>query len=98
MYLVHVHLRSRSSGDLLPEWTATAIADCAAGLEGFEHVSVHAEAFPQPVLGIYLRAPTLEAAEAGAEALCRRVWSCHQALTAWEVVRAEVPLLPDANL
>lgn len=96
MYLVHVHLRSRY-GDLLPEWTASAIAGSAAGLEGFEHVSVHADAFPHPVLGIYLRAPSLEAAEAAAEALYRQAWASHQALRDWEFIRAEVPLLPDVH-
>ncbi|MGW1889938.1 hypothetical protein ACWCP6_06665 [Streptomyces sp. NPDC002004] len=94
MYLVHVHLASHPRGDILPgRPTVAAIAGCGAGVDGFEHVSVHTEAGPAPVIGMYLRASSLEAAEAAAETLWWRSCTAHPWLYAWEFRRAEVPLL-----
>ncbi|MEV8565843.1 hypothetical protein AB0436_09745 [Streptomyces sp. NPDC051322] len=98
MYLVHVHLRTHPRGEYLPEWTAPALAHCAAGFDGFEHVTVHAAEGPHPVIGLYLRAPSLEEAESAAEGLWWSAWSTHHRLRDWEFVRAEVPLLmPEVN-
>ncbi|MEV7522598.1 hypothetical protein [Streptomyces sp. NPDC091371] len=97
MYLVHVHLRPPRSGARLPDPAAAAIARCAAGRDGFVHVSVHPDPEASPVVGLYLSAPSLDAAEAAARRLWRHVGSQLAALGEWEVERAEVPLLPGVD-
>jgi hypothetical protein len=94
MYLVHVHVQPPSNGVLLPGATAVAVTACARDMSGVEHVVVHADAQPYPVIGVYVSAATLEAAEETAAAL----WECalkdHHWLQDWTLVRAEVPLIP----
>ncbi len=93
MYLVHVSIRQRSSGAALPHAAAELITRVCAGRGGFEHLSVHADARPHPVLGFYLRADSLAEAEAAAGSLWRHAALCVAQLSDWELVRAEVPLL-----
>jgi N-acetylglutamate synthase-like GNAT family acetyltransferase len=99
MYLVHVHLGPHPDGRRLPGTATTAaLAGCAAAAAGagrLEHVSVHADAPAHPVVGVYLRAASLEAAEGAAEALWRCAAASHPWLEDWEFRCAEVPLLPD---
>lgn len=97
MYLVHVHLRPPRSGARLPAPTATAIARSAAGHDGLVHVSVHPDPEAAPVVGLYVRAPSLAAAEAAARRLWLHAASAHSALGEWELERAEVPLLPGSD-
>lgn len=93
MYLVHVHLWPHPCGDELPASTATALADCGSDVEGFEHVSLHRENESGPVVGVYLRASSLEAAESTAESLWWRACTAHSWLYGWKFRRAEVPLM-----
>ncbi|MFJ4473150.1 hypothetical protein ACIP2X_37440 [Streptomyces sp. NPDC089424] len=95
MYLVHVHLRGPLSGDRLPQSTAADITRHVSGREGLIHVSVHPDPENRPVVGLYLRATTLEEAETAAERLWQLVQTALRPLSAWELLRAEVPLLTD---
>jgi hypothetical protein len=93
MYLVHVHLWPHPGGCDLPDTTASVIADCGSDITGFEHVSVHSPNDSAPVVGIYLRAPTLEAAELAAESLWRHSCTAYPWLCGWKFRRAEAPLM-----
>ncbi|WP_256103243.1 hypothetical protein [Streptomyces sp. ODS05-4] len=94
MYLIHLSLRPPPGRAPLPAGTAEAIAAQAVSEDGLEHVAVHASAWPHPVVGLFLRAAGLAAAEAAAEALWQRARAAHPPLSAWELTCAEVPLLP----
>ncbi|MER6632854.1 hypothetical protein ABT301_32315 [Streptomyces sp. NPDC000987] len=98
MYLVHVSVRPRRGGTVLSPSVAGLIALACADRGGFEHVTVHADALPHPVLGLYLRADSLAEAETSADALWRHAALFVPQLRDWELVRAEVPLLrPEAE-
>ncbi|WP_051807560.1 hypothetical protein [Streptomyces sp. NRRL F-2664] len=96
MYLVHVHLWASSASGRLPHTTAADITGHAEEYEGLLHVSVHPDPEDRPVVGVYLRAASLAEAEAAAV----RVWQLAQtalpSLAGWTLLRAEVPLLPQA--
>ncbi|MER7394148.1 hypothetical protein ABT381_01350 [Streptomyces sp. NPDC000151] len=93
MYLVHLALEPQPPGNTLPPDTGRIIAACATGEDALEHVVVHSDARPLPVIGFYLRATGLDAAEAAAERVWRRAVEAQPALSDWELRRAEVPLL-----
>jgi hypothetical protein len=94
MYLVHVLLQRRLDGVLLPSGTADDVAACARDVAGLEHVVVHADTRPHPVIGLYVRAATLEAAEQIALVVWRCALNDLHWLRAWTLLRAEVPLIP----
>ncbi|MFK0254073.1 hypothetical protein [Streptomyces sp. NPDC090445] len=58
-----------------------------------DHVSAHAHAMPDPVVGVYVLAESLEAAERAAEALCRRAVEELESLRGWTVTRVGAPLV-----
>ncbi|MER7049415.1 hypothetical protein ABT391_31760 [Streptomyces jumonjinensis] len=92
MYLVHIHLRSPANGEALTRDIAAVVM--AAGLEaGLEHVTVHTGGIPCPVIGIYVRAATLRAAEALAKEIWSRASDTDRRLSRWVPLRIEVPLL-----
>jgi hypothetical protein len=95
MYLVHIHLRPLVGDETLPVDTAAVVM--SAGREaGFEHVAVHSGHDRNPVIGVYVRATTLAAAEALTEDVWRRLRSSDSRLGRWVPLRVEVPLLrPD---
>jgi hypothetical protein len=93
MYLVHVHVLPWSPDDELPSSKAEIVAEIFHGRHGLEHVSVHADARPYPVIGLYVRAASLRDAEETAAAMWRHVSATHPRLCDWTFVRAEVPLL-----
>ncbi|KJK45328.1 hypothetical protein ACFCYM_11630 [Streptomyces sp. NPDC056254] len=69
-----------------------------AGADGFELAVAHPAAQPHPVVGVYMRAPSLEAAEEGAAAVWRAAAATHPQLRPWGLLRAEIPLfLPYAD-
>ncbi|MFD3504596.1 hypothetical protein ACFWWT_42965 [Streptomyces sp. NPDC058676] len=94
MYLVHVHVQPPLNGVRLPSGTADAVAVCARDVAGVEHVVVHAGTRPHPVIGVYVSAATLQAAEETAVALWRCALKNHHWLRPWTLLRAEVPLIP----
>lgn len=71
-----------------------ALTESATPRDGVEHVVVHAEVRPGPVVGLFLRAPDLRTAEATAQALWFRARSARSWLRNWELRGAEAPLLP----
>ncbi|MFI1179799.1 hypothetical protein ACH4UT_09610 [Streptomyces sp. NPDC020799] len=72
---------------------AMALTESAAPGDGVEHVVVHADARPGPVIGLFLRAADLRTAEATAKALWIRAREAQPWLRQWELCCAEAPLL-----
>ncbi|MFJ5933317.1 hypothetical protein [Streptomyces sp. NPDC093071] len=91
MYLVHVHVRPPAGADV-PERIGAWVRDLADPGH-VEHVSVHADAFPHPVLGVYLLASHLEKAEELALTACRRTLDTRPELRGWQITEGCVPLL-----
>ncbi|MBT2447837.1 hypothetical protein J7F03_12280 [Streptomyces sp. ISL-43] len=94
MYLVHVYLSSHPAGELLPGHTASVMTAVAEGRAEVVHVAVHADTAADPVIGVYLRAASLHAAEASTRALWSAARAAHPWLDGWQLLRAEVPMLP----
>lgn len=92
MYLVHIHLRPFVAGETLPEDTAAVVLAAGRGA-GVEHVAVHGRGDGHPVVGVYVRAASLAAAEALTEDVWRRASGTDGRLGRWLPLRAEVPLL-----
>lgn len=92
MYLIHVHVRLPNAADL-PESAGRWVRACALVEERVEHVAVHAQATPYPVLGVYLLADCLEQAEANAAHVVTRALDSEPALHGWHLVRAQAPLV-----
>ncbi|MER6392845.1 hypothetical protein ABT236_30850 [Streptomyces sp. NPDC001523] len=93
MYLVHARLRPPARGGEAPSHLRSLVYAFARPEDAVEHVSVHVDAAPGPVLGLFVLADSLAQAEANAEAVCARLLSGHPALMGWTLVHAEVPLL-----
>jgi hypothetical protein len=58
-----------------------------------EHVSVHPDAEPDPVIGVYLLTERMAEAEESARALCARAVITLAPLRGWSVLRAEATLI-----
>ncbi|MCX5382580.1 hypothetical protein [Streptomyces sp. NBC_00083] len=91
MYLVHARLLG-PPGAPLPLDTLDLVNAGARPDDGLEHVAVHPAARPHPVIGLYVRADSLAAAEHRAFALCRRALK-ERAFGGWSLLNAQVPLL-----
>jgi hypothetical protein len=85
MYLVHALLVGNDHTALPPDTTALVL-QCAQPEDGLEHIVVHADASPGPVLGLILLAPSLESSERAAEAVCRRALRTHDSLRGYTLV------------
>ncbi|WP_157879701.1 hypothetical protein [Streptomyces yangpuensis] len=96
MYLVHIHLWASPACGRLPHTTAADITGYAEDREDLLHVSVHPEPEDHPVVGVYLRAVSLAEAEAAAVRLWQLAQTALPSLAGWTLLRAEVPLLPQA--
>ncbi|OEJ24416.1 hypothetical protein AR457_07600 [Streptomyces agglomeratus] len=94
MYLVHIHLVPHPRGDLLPDCTRAAITAAAADIAEVVHIALHPDAKPGPVIGVYLAFDSLRAAEAAALDIWDAARCRHAYLRNWELVRAEVPIMP----
>ncbi|MFJ3880223.1 hypothetical protein ACIPW5_22545 [Streptomyces sp. NPDC090077] len=94
MYLVHVRLDGPA--DLpLPEETRALFTCCAGPDDGLEHVSLHPDAPGGPVVGLFLTAPLLAAAELRAAALCMRALAAHPRLAPFRMASCGVVLVPE---
>lgn len=93
MYLVHIHLDPPPDGSRLPPRTHELMTGAAPEDAGLEFVVLHPEAEPHPVLGLYVRAPSLEVAEGRACVIWQRSQRAHPVLRRWSLIKAEVPLL-----
>ncbi|MGC0422786.1 hypothetical protein [Embleya sp. AB8] len=92
MYLIHARLRPRA-GRALHDDTGTLVLSSARPGEGIEHVAFHPDAKPLPVLGLFVTADSLAAAEATALAVCRRAIREQDALRGIDVVGCAAPLV-----
>ncbi|MFJ9743151.1 hypothetical protein [Streptomyces sp. NPDC101166] len=64
-----------------------------------EHISLHPQARPGPVIGVYVHARDLATAESVAEQAWQRATALDPTLLEWRLVSAEVPLMrPDLDL
>ncbi|WP_411105200.1 hypothetical protein [Streptomyces sp. cmx-4-9] len=98
MHLVHIYLRPPECGRPLPRETEELLAGSAADADGCELVVAHPQVEPHPVVGVYIRASSLEAAEERAGAIWHSASAVHPQLRPWVLVRAEIPLLlPDLD-
>lgn len=92
MYLIHVRLGP--SGARLPSELGCILAGFADVADGVEHVSAHPDHIGGPMVGLYLTSPSLAAAEAAAERVCRRALAGHPALSGITLLKSEVALVP----
>ncbi|MFJ7910758.1 hypothetical protein [Kitasatospora sp. NPDC096204] len=92
MYLIHVHLRSPDQAPL-PDGVADLVRSVVTPVDRLEHVAVHSDATPHPVLGLYLLADGLADAESRAAALCGRALASAAPLHGWSVARVGAPLV-----
>ncbi|MGW0391587.1 hypothetical protein ACWDYJ_11945 [Streptomyces sp. NPDC003042] len=93
MYLIHAGFRAPSAGGQLPPHTADIIRSLADAQDPVEHISAHPDALPDPVVGFFLVADSLNEAELRTEALCRRALDEVQALRGWTLARLGAPLV-----
>ncbi|MGW4905311.1 hypothetical protein [Streptomyces sp. NPDC004270] len=98
MHLVHIFLLPHPRGVQLPGHTAGLVAASVAPGDSIEHVSVHPRTLPFPVVGVYVRANTLETAEASATAAWQRASQCDTELREWHFLCAQgVPKAVDMS-
>lgn len=90
MYLVHLAIAPRGDARL-PEQLGQALEATAPDV--LEHVSVHSQAWPHLVIGLFLRVASLDEAETTAELIWERAAASCPQLAEWRLRRAEVPLL-----
>jgi hypothetical protein len=95
MYLVHLALAP--PGDVPLPADIKQILEVGAP-DVLEHVSVHAQARPHPVIGLFLRVATLSEAETTAEHIWAHAAAAFPQLVDWSLRRAEVPLLLTGDL
>ncbi|GAA3071784.1 hypothetical protein GCM10017562_43960 [Streptomyces roseofulvus] len=93
MYLIHASLRALGGASTLPPDTRALVLGQVLPGERVEHVAVHADALPHPVIGLYLLSERLQDAEATARAVCLRALLNCPELSGWTLLRAQAPLL-----
>ncbi|MFC0844281.1 MULTISPECIES: hypothetical protein [Streptomyces] len=91
MYLVHASLRGPLDSRL-PDEARSLVRSQARDEDGIEHVAVHPDAHPHPVIGLYVRADGLAAAEERAAEVCRRALRCPE-FGGWWLLGARVPMV-----
>lgn len=91
MYLVHLVLAP--PGDALLPAEIRQLLEAAAP-DVLEHVSVHSQARPHAVIGLFLRLASLDEAETTAKQIWERAAAAFPQLAEWHLRRAEVPLVP----
>ena len=93
MYLVHLAIAPSDDASLPAEIEIRQMLEATAP-DVLEHVSVHLQAQPHPVISLFLRVAFLDEAETTAEQIWERTAAASPQLTEWSLLRAEVPLLP----
>ncbi|MFI0719526.1 hypothetical protein [Streptomyces sp. NPDC021224] len=93
MHLVHVELH-RTGHALLPPGVAGLVLRLCGPDEPIEHVAVHPDAVTGPVLGLFVLAPSVAAAERLAATACRRALAALPEPTGFTVGRCGVRLVP----
>ncbi|MFB7370619.1 hypothetical protein ACFC0D_12355 [Streptomyces sp. NPDC056222] len=92
MYLIHAHLEP-PPGTGIPEDTDVRVCALGRPEERVRHGSLHADARPHPVLGLFVAAPSLAAAESVAREVCERAIGLDPALRGVRLLRCEAPLV-----
>ncbi|MEU6882047.1 hypothetical protein [Streptomyces sp. NPDC046712] len=92
MYLIHAHLEP-PPGAALPADADVRVRALARPEERVRHGSLHADARPHPVLGLFVAASSLEAAESVARRVCERALDLDPALRGVRLLRCEAPLV-----
>ncbi|MFF3005286.1 hypothetical protein ACFVTF_21015 [Kitasatospora sp. NPDC057940] len=95
MYLIHAEIQApvpAPAAALGPD-TAGVLLASARPQERIEHVAVHEGAGPGAVLGVYLVAGRLSAAETVVDTFCRRAVETVPALRGWTLTRVGAPLV-----
>ncbi|MEU3859267.1 hypothetical protein AB0F03_18135 [Streptomyces sp. NPDC028722] len=90
MYLVHLAIAPSGDASLPAEIRQMLEATAPDVLE---HVSVHPQARPHPVIGLFLRVASLDEAETTAEQIWVSAAAVCPQLAEWCLRRAEAPLL-----
>ncbi|MGW2378220.1 hypothetical protein [Kitasatospora sp. NPDC001683] len=93
MYLVHAALRPVSPGRPLPLDARELLLAAVRPEDRVEHLVVHPDAVPDPVLGVYLVAGSLTEAESRTAAFCRRVLAAVPQLAGWKAAGVAAPLV-----
>ncbi|MFF9429218.1 hypothetical protein [Streptomyces sp. NPDC014746] len=88
MYLIHAQLAVRH-GETLPAALPEKICSQDVEPASVEYVVLHDEVPGVPVLGLFVAAADLGAAERAAELACLRVLAAAPSPAAWTVVRCE---------
>ncbi|GAA0380410.1 hypothetical protein [Streptomyces blastmyceticus] len=91
MYLVHARLQG-PPGASLPLETRSLVRSQIRDGDGVEHVTVHPHALPHPVVGLYVRADSLAAAETRVARLCRLLLGC-AGFDGWSLPAVEAPMV-----
>lgn len=89
MYLVHALLRL--SDHPVPADFAAFVSGCAEPEDRLDHADLHPDAEGGPVLGLFVTAPSMAAAEGTARVLVERALKRHPVLDEGALVRCEVP-------
>ncbi|MFJ9446688.1 hypothetical protein ACIRRH_33240 [Kitasatospora sp. NPDC101235] len=93
MYLVHTVLRPDAPGRVLPVDTRGLLLAAVLPEDRVEHLVVHPDALPHPVLGVYLVTGSLAEAEHRAAAFCRRALAVAPAFAGWSEAGTAAPLV-----
>ncbi len=93
MYLVHAVLRHPAAGAALPPDTRELLSALVRPGDRIEHLVLHRDAVPDPVLGLFLLADSLTEAESRAAAFCRTALGSFPELLGWWADRVDVPLV-----
>ncbi|MFE2721609.1 hypothetical protein [Kitasatospora sp. NPDC059327] len=93
MYLVHATLRPLAPDGSLPRDVRDLLLAAIRPEDRVEHLVVHPDAVPRPVLGVYLLADSLAEAEHRAAAFCRRALAGTPRLSGWRTAGVAVPLV-----
>lgn len=91
MYLVHLAIAPPGDA-LLPAEIRQMLEATAPDV--LEHISLHPQARPHPVIGLFLRVSSLNEAETTAEQIWEHAAASYSQLADWCLRRAEVPLVP----
>ncbi|WP_224284807.1 hypothetical protein [Streptomyces sp. LS1784] len=93
MYLVHTVLRPDAPSRALPVDARGILLAAVLPGDRVEHLVVHPDALPDPVLGVYLVADSLAEAEGRAAAFCRRALAAVPAFAGWSAAGTAAPLV-----
>lgn len=93
MYLVHAQLL-RAGDAVLPEHAAWLISDCSSPDDGIEYVVIHSDTEPGPLVGMFVLAPQVEAAERTAATVCQRALDTLSELAGFTLQRCAARLVP----